>query len=379
MIAGLDDEERMIVDTVDQLARENFEENAFTWGSETPWENIELLARQGFYGLTYDEKYGGSGVSDLVGLLLTETVGYVCPDTAWVVGDQHFVGPRAIAVHGTEAARERYLPPVIEGKQRIGIAMSEPEAGSDIRSMNTTVREENGTYVVDGEKIWVSDVPDSAAAVVWAHFPDGIGAVVLDFDAPGVEVGQHFTNMAGHTQTQFYVNDVEIPAESVLTDGTTSFQNQLLPLNWERLSSAAVSNGMAGNALEKALDYAQQREQFGQPIADFQGMEWKLADMVKKLEASRVLTYRAARTAIENDGIPDPLETMVAKLYSAEMVEQVVSEALQIHGANGYQQGHPLEYLYRFARGQRIAAGTDAVQRNVIASFLKKRGVPSLT
>lgn len=378
MIAGISDEERMIVETVDQFARENFEDRAFTWGSETPWENLELLAEQGFYGLNFDEKYGGGGVSDLVGLLMAETVGYVCPDTAWVIGDQHFVGPRAILVHGSETARETYLPPVIEGKERIAIAMSEPEAGSDIRSMNTTVTEEDGGYVLDGEKIWVSDVPNSSAAVVWAHFPDGVGAVVMDFDAPGIEVSQDFTNMAGHTQTQFYMNEVEIPATNVLTDGTTPFHEQLLPLNWERLSSAAVSNGMAGNALEKALDYAQQREQFDQPISEFQGIEWKLADMAKKLEASRVLTYRAARTAIENDGVPDPMETMVAKLYSAEMVEEVVSEALQIHGANGYQQGHPLEYLYRFARGQRIAAGTDAIQKNVIASFLKKKGVPSL-
>jgi len=378
MIAGLDNGDQMIVETVDQLARDNFDEAAFTWTSETPWENLELLAEQGFYGLTYDQQYDGEGVSDLIGLLLTETIGYVCPDTAWVFGDQHFVGPRAIAVHGSEAAKNKYLPPVIEGKERIAIAMSEPEAGSDIRSMDTTVRKKDGTYVLNGEKIWVSDVPESTAAVVWAHFPDGIGAVVMDLDSPGIEIAEDFTNMAGHFQTQFYMNDVEIPAESVLTDGTTPFQEQLLPLNWERLSSAATSNGIAGNALEKALDYAQQREQFDQPIADFQGIEWKLADMVKKLEASRVLTYRAARTAMENDGIPDPMETMVAKLYSAEMVNEVVGEALQIHGANGYQQGHPLEYLYRFARGQRIAAGTDEVQRNVIASFLKKQGVPSL-
>ena len=378
MIAGLSEEDRMIVRTVEELARENFDEKAFEWDGDTPWENLELLADRGYYGLNYDPEYGGEGMSDLLALLMTEATGYVCPDTCWVVGDQHFVGPRGISVHGNEAVKEKYLPGVVSTDHRVAIAMSEPGAGSDTRAMTTTVEEDDDGYVLNGEKIWVSDVPDSTAAVVWAKFEDGVGSVVMDFDAAGVEIAQHFTNMASHHQSQFYMEDVHIPPENVLNDGTKSFKEQLLPLNWERLASAAMSNGMAGNALEKALEYSRDREQFGQPIGDFQGIEWKLADMATKLEASRTLTYRAARNAMANDGIPDPTDTMIAKLYSAEMVEEVVTEALQVFGANGYQQGHPLEYLYRFARGQRIAAGTDEIQRNVIARSLKRDGVPSL-
>jgi alkylation response protein AidB-like acyl-CoA dehydrogenase len=371
----------MVIDTVEELARANFGEKAGTWNGETPWENLELLAEQGFHGLNFDETYGGGGMDDILGLMMTEATGFVCPDTCWVVGDQHFVGPRAIAVHGDEAVKEKYLPGVVDADHRVAIAMGEPGAGSDTKAMNTTVESDGDGYVINGEKIWVSDVPESTAAVVWAKFPEngGVGSVVMDFDAAGVDVAQHFTNMADHHQTQFYMEDVHIPAENVLTNGENSFKEQLLPLNWERLASAAMSNGMAANALEKALEYSQDREQFDQPIADFQGIEWKLADMVKKLEASRMLTYRAARNAMANDGIPDPMDTMLAKLYSAEIAEEIATEALQVHGANGYQQGHLLEYLYRFARGQRIAAGTDEIQRNVIASLLKRNGVPSLT
>jgi alkylation response protein AidB-like acyl-CoA dehydrogenase len=175
------------------------------------------------------------------------------------------------------------------------------------------------------------------------------------------------------------MEDVHIPEENVLTRGPDGFKNQLKALNWERLGSSTFANSMARNALGKALDYAEDREQFGQPIGDFQGIEWKLADMTKQLEASRALTYRAATTAVEQGRIPDRMGTSIAKLFSSEIAESVVSEALQIHGANGYQQGHPLEYLYRLARARRIAAGTDEIQKNQIASVLRDDGLPSLT
>jgi alkylation response protein AidB-like acyl-CoA dehydrogenase len=172
---------------------------------------------------------------------------------------------------------------------------------------------------------------------------------------------------------------VPVPQEHVLTRGPDGFKNQLKALNWERLGSATLANARGRCALSKALDYAEDREQFGQPIGEFQGLQWKLADMTKRLEASRALTYRAATTAVERGGIPTRMETSISKLYSAEMVESVVSEALQIHGSNGYQQGHPLEYLYRMQRGRRIAAGTDEIQKNQIANVLREDGPPPLS
>lgn len=174
------------------------------------------------------------------------------------------------------------------------------------------------------------------------------------------------------------MEDVHIPKENVLTRGPEGFKEQLKSLNWERLGNAALCNGTAACAFDKALEYAQDREQFDQPIGDFQGIEWKLADMAKQLQASRALMYQAADTARREDRSPGRLETSIVKLFSAEILEDVVSEALQIHGANGYQQGHPLEYLYRFARSRRIAAGTDEIQKNTIAGGLKENGLPHL-
>lgn len=198
-----------------------------------------------------------------------------------------------------------------------------------------------------------------------------MGAVLIDFDADGVEIQNHYTNMAGHSQTHFTM-DVVVPEENVLTRGESTFGRQLKALNWERLGTAIMPNVIAWCALDAAIEYAQQREQFGQPIGDFQGIEWKLADMATDLQAARALTYHAAVRAAARDRVPDPLSTAMAKLFAARTAERIVSGALQIHGANGYQQGHPLEYLYRFVRAYRIAGGTDEMQQNVVARAPKR-------
>lgn len=375
---ALTEEQRLLVDTVGDLAENEFADRAFEWEGAIPWENLQTLTEHGLYGFNFDETYGGGGLSEFEVILVSEAIGRICPNTARVLTSMHMIGPRAIDMFGTEAAKERYLPGVIDAEELIAIAISEPNAGSDVGSMNTTVEETSGGLVVNGEKTWVTYFEESRAAVLWAKFPEGLGTIILDLDAPGIEVSNHFTNMAGESQTHFFINDVTVPETNVLARGRDAFREQLAALNWERLGVAAMSNAIAGSALDLALEYATDREQFGQPIADFQGIEWKLADMVKKLEASRALMYRAAETAVASDRVPDPLETHIANLYAGEVTEEIVSEALQIHGANGYQRGHPLEYLYRFQRGFQIGGGTNEIQKNTIASRLKNEGVPSI-
>lgn len=377
-MVSLTDEQRMLVKSVSDLADDEFADDAFEWEDEMPLENMKTLAEQGFLGVNFDEQYGGAGMSEYEAMLITETIGRVCPDTAALFNSIHMVAPRAIDMFGTEEAKKEYLPPVLNGEDFIAIAISEPEAGSDVKSMNTTVEEQSGALVLNGEKMWVSRFPIASAAVTWVKFPEGLGTVVVDLDDPGVEVSNEYTNMAGHTQTHYFMNDVVIPESNVLTRGEEAFREQLKALNWERLAVAGISNAIAANALEKALEYAKTREQFGQSIGEFQGIEWKLADMVKQLETSRTLTFQVGKEAVREGRVPNPFKTGVANLFSGEVAETIVSEALQIHGANGYQQGHPLEYLYRFQRGFRIAGGTDEIQKNTIATYLKEEGVPSL-
>lgn len=373
----LTDEQQMLIGTARDIAEEEFAEKAGRWDGKKPWENLETLADAGFLGVSLPEEYGGGGLDELEAVLLEETIGRVCPDTAYALPDMG--APRAVAMFGSEVAKERYLPPVCNAEDHVAIAISEPEAGSDVTSMNTRIEEaDDGELYLTGEKIWVSGVDEGSSAVVWAKFPEGLGTVIMEFDQPGVDIQQHFTNMFGHKQSQFYMEDVHIPKENVLTRGAEGFKEQLKALNWERIGNAALCNGTALCALDAALEYAKDREQFGQPIGDFQGIEWKFADMAKQIQASRALMYQAATAARDENRSPGRLETSIVKLFSAEVLDGVVDEALQLHGANGYQQGHLLEYLYRFARGRRIAAGTDEIQKNTIASGLKEQGLPHL-
>ena len=378
MIA-LDEEQRMIVQMLSDLADREFAEQACAWNGEFPWANVELLADKGFVGINLPEEYGGGGMTELEAILAVETVGQVCPDTANALYGQSMVAPRAIDMFGTEQAKEQYLPPVCAGESALAIAISEPHAGSDAGAMNTHLVEDDGELYLNGEKIWVSYVPESDAAVVWTYFPDDtLGTVIMDFDTSGVEIGEHYTNMAGHTQTHFFMEEVHIPEENVLVRGRDGLKEQLKALNWERCGSAAYSNAIARCAFDKAVQYAKEREQFGQPIGEFQGMRWKLAEMAKELEASRALTYRAVIAAEEQGRVPDRLATSIAKLYSGGMVEEVVSEALQTFGSTGYQREHPLEYLYRLQRGRRIAAGTDEVMKNNIADEVFENGLTNI-
>lgn len=371
-------EQREYVESVQEVVSESIAENAFTWQGDTPWETLRALADRDLFCVNFAPEYGGRGYGEFEAMLAVETVGRTCPDSAWFVYSQQMVGPRAIEMFGTSEAKERYLPKVADGESHIAIAISEPEAGSDVGSMETRIREEDEGLVLNGEKTWVGGIPASDAAVTWVKFPEGLGSVILDLDADGVEVEKHYRNMAGYTQTHFTMNDVVIPEENVLTRGRSAFKEQLKALNWERLGSAVVSNAWAACGLEHALAYAEDREQFDTKIADFQGIEWKLADMLTEIEVSNAIAYQTALRAREGGTAPGRLDTSIAKLYASQMVENVVSEAVQTVGARAYQQGHPLEYLYRLVRGRRIAAGTDEIQKNTIARALKEEGVPAI-
>lgn len=374
----LTDEQQMILESVKELAEQEFSKQAGTWEGEIPWENIQLLADHGFFGINFDEEYGGGGMTEFEALLMVEIITRICPDTGYVLNSQSMVAPRAIEMFGTKHAKEKYLPPVLAGEDMIAIAISEPNAGSDLHSMETTIEDSNGELVASGEKIWVSDAPESSAAVLWGKFPEGIGAVVIEFDWDGVEIINNFTNMAGGTQTQFVLDDVVVPTENVLSRGENAFKEQLKSINWERLGNAAMTNGMACFAFEAALDHADDRKQFDKKIGDFQGIEWMLADNAKKIEAARAYTHQTAKRAVNEGRVPRRLDSAIATLYSSKMADEVLDDVLQIHGANAYQKGHPIEYLYRNVRGWRIGAGTDEIQKNQIAKVIKKEGLPNI-
>jgi len=371
-------EQRDFAERAESVAKE-FADDAYTWHGDVPWENLQRLAAAELYCPSISEEYGGQGLSDVAAMLLTEAVGRECPDTGWFTYMQCMVGPRAIDLFGSEEVKSEYLPDVTAGESFVSIAISEPEAGSDVGSMTTEIREEDGQLVCTGEKTWVGGVPFGDAAVTWVRFPEGLGSVVIPYDDPGIEIEEVYTNMAGYAQTHFSINDVVVPESHVLTRGKEGFKEQLISLNWERLGSSALTVAWAEAALEQALDYATEREQFGQTLDEFQGIEWKLAGMYRQVETAASIVYMAAAGAQGHEQPPSRLRTSTAKLHCSQIAEEVVSEAVQTVGARAYQQGHPLEHLYRFARSRRIAAGTDEMQLNTIAGALKEDGLPSIS
>jgi alkylation response protein AidB-like acyl-CoA dehydrogenase len=276
--------------------------------------------------------------------------------------------PRIIAELGSEALRRKYLRAFCEEGRKVGIAISESEAGSAVTELRTRAQVKGSAVLVEGEKVLISHADVCAAFLTFVRFEDGIGAVVVDREAPGLEVGSPDVNMAGHRQYVLRFDACEIPADNVVVRGPHAFERLIQAFNAERCLSSMWAVSMALCALDCALDYARQRKQFGRRLAEFQGLQWMLADMAMKVEATRLLTYRAALD-------PTGMHSAMAKASAGVMVEQVTSDALQIVGGTGYMRKHPLEYLYRVARGRRIAAGTVEMQKNLIARELVRNGL----
>jgi alkylation response protein AidB-like acyl-CoA dehydrogenase len=372
----LDETQRLLRRTARDLARGELTGDAFTWEGEFPWENARKLADAGLLGIALSEVHGGGGLTPLEVLIVSEEVGRVCPDSAHIVSKSSMGAPRAVDVLGTDFLREKYLPAVCAGESVMSIAISESEAGSAAAEMTTRAEDRGGDVVVDGSKLWVTQGDVADAFLVYVRFPEGIGAVVVDRDTPGLSEGERYSNMGGESQSELLFDGCRIPEEQVLVRGDDAFKTLLKTFNVERCHNAMICVTMARNALERTIDYVQEREQFGQPIGDFQAVRHKLADMAIDVETARLAVLYAAATADQGgeDSLAVRTQTSIAKVYANEVGERVLSEALQLHGANGYMRGHPVEYMYRRVRGWKIAGGTVEIHRNGIAHMLLKEG-----
>ncbi|MBI4522373.1 MAG: acyl-CoA dehydrogenase family protein [Deltaproteobacteria bacterium] len=361
----LSSDQALLKSTARKLSEERFRASAFKWKGEYPAANEKILRDQGFFAVSLPQEYGGGGLTLLEELLVLEEVGRVCPDTASALT---LAGPpRIIAEIGSESLKRRYLPGFCREGKKIGIAISEAEAGSAVTELRTKARAESGKVILDGGKIFISHADVCAAFLTFVRFEEGIGAVLIDEGTPGLELGKPDINMAGHRQYTLFFDGCEIPEENVLTRGENGFKRLIQAFNAERCLSAAWAVSIALCAFDFAVEYARDRKQFGRRIGDFQGIRWMLAEMAMKIEAARLLTYQAATDSTR-------LKSSMAKAMASEMVEKVSSDALQIFGAYGYIREHPLEYLYRLARGRKIAGGTLEVQKNMMGDELLRKG-----
>lgn len=349
-----------------------------------PWDNVAKLTEAGFMGMTIPRAYGGRGLSCLDAVLVVEEIAKACGVTARIVVEANMGALGAVMAYGTEAQKCLAADLVLSG-DKPAICITEPEAGSAAAEMTTTAVRKGDRYVLNGRKHWITGGGVSRLHLIFARVVEdgaeqGIGGfLAVHGEAPGLRIGRREPTMGlrGIPETEVILDNLEVPASMALLppEGPErGFAGLMDAYNGQRVGAATVALGIAQGAYELALDYARRREQFGRPIAEFQGLQWMLADMSIGLSAARALCHKAAASA--GEGFPDRCAAAQAKILAAETAVKVTNDALQVHGAAGYSRDLPLERMVRDARMFTIGGGTAQVLRTVVASGLLEMKLP---
>ncbi len=341
---------------------------------EYPLDNVAKLTETGFMGMTIPEAHGGRGLPYLSVVPAIMEIARACGVTARIVVEANMGAIGAIMAYGTEKQKRRVAPFVLAG-DKPAICITEPGAGSAATEMTTTAVKRGDHYVLNGKKHWITGGGVSKVHLIFARVIDkgrdlGIGGfIAVRGEDEGLTVGARELAMGlrGIPETEIIFDDLAVPADMALVPPggfVRGFAALMSAYNAQRVGAASVAHGIAQGAYEHALAYAQEREQFGRPIAEFQGLQWMLADMATQLAASEAMILKAADCGA---GFPDMTEAAQAKLFAAEMAVKVTNDALQIHGARGYSRNAPLERMVRDARMFTIGGGTAQMLRNQIA------------
>ncbi|MCK4787516.1 MAG: acyl-CoA dehydrogenase [Desulfobacteraceae bacterium] len=373
----LTDEQLMIQTMVRDFAREVLLSTAMERDrtKEFPAENLKKMAELGLMGMMVPPEYNGAGVDTVGYILALQEVAYACASTAVVMSVHNSIVCETINRFGTEAQKETYLKQLAAGEVIGAFAITEPQAGSDPVSQATSAVRDGNHYVINGTKRFITSGKNAGVTIITAKTDKtkrhkGISAFIVEKGMPGFTVGKTEEKMGlcASDTTDLIFEDCRVPAENLLGQEGDGFKISMTALDGGRIGIGAQSVGVAQAALDAAVSYAKEREQFGQPISKFQGLRWILADMATELEAARQLTFSAA--AQKDRGERYTMEASMAKLFASEMVNRVTAKALQIHGGYGYTKEYPVERFYRDARVFTIYEGTSEIQRVVIANYL---------
>jgi butyryl-CoA dehydrogenase len=377
----LTDEQLDLRELASKLARERYAPRAQEWDRKRaclPDNERRRLAELGLLGITLPAEYGGSERPLLDALIVIEELAKASMAAVWPVFEAATGPARVVELFGTDAQRERFLPPVTRGETTIAVAISEADAGSGATDLRVKARHSGDELVVNGAKRWCSGAGHAEQYLVYVRMSEapgarGIGAVIVDRDTPGLTFGSRENLMGWHTvhSADMFFDDVRVPVENVIVE-EGGFKKLFTAFSIERLGNATNSLAIGQAALERAALYVQQREQFGKQIAEFQMVQAGIADMVMQVEAARLLIYRAAVHA--GTGPPAPLEASIAKCFANEMAKRVSDLAMQLLGGYGYSEEYDLERMHRDAHGWAVAGGTPNLQRMRIATeFLGRR------
>ena len=368
----LTEEQASMVRTVRALVDERIRPRAQAhMDGSFPWDNIRALAEIGVLGMAVPEAYGGMEMPVLETALVLEEIAKGCYPTAMAVLGEVGTQTRVIATYAPESIKRRILPAVVTGDCILAICMTEPHAGTDVAAYTTNAEFDGDRVRINGTKTLISRAEEAGMFVVFTRVDgrpgrEGIGCVLVEKDAPGLSLIGKFHTMGGENLHEVRFEDCEVPAENLVLQ-EDGFRKLLSAFNTQRCLNPSISLGLAEGALEESLSYMREREAFGRPIGNFQGMRWKAADMYRDIEAARSLLYRACLTA---DPFPDPLMAATAKAFCNEMAIRVTSEAVQIHGGFGYTDECAASRLYRAARYGSLGGGTTETLKDLIGRRL---------
>ncbi len=342
---------------------------------EFPRSFFDQAGELGLAGVSIPQEYGGAGMAPLAYCLVIEEVSRVCATSGVILSVNNSLVCDPILKHGTEEQKQEFLIPLASGKKLGCFALTEPGAGSDPSGLRATARRDGDDYVLDGNKVFITNGTDADVALVFASIDlekrhKGITAFLVPADTPGYHHGTHEfklgVNASGTTELSF--DNMRVPARYRLGEEGEGFKVALGTLDGGRIGIAAQAIGIAQAAFEEALAYSQQREQFGQPLSNFQAIQFYLADMATEIDAARLLTWKAAWAKARQKRYS--LEAAQAKLFASEMAQRVTNKALQIHGGYGYTKEYNVERYFRDARITEIYEGTSEIQKMVIADWV---------
>lgn len=371
----LSQEQQMFYDSVSRFAQAELAEGAAARANaaEFPWEIARKFAEMGLLGITVPESDGGQGGSLVDAVLAIQAVAEVCPRSGDVVQAGNFGPIRTFAEFANAEQRARFLPDLLAGKAVISLGMTEPGAGSAVTELVTSATPDGDDFLINGTKIFGTHSSEANVFLVYVRFGPGvggIGSVLLERGMPGFQIGKPSTFMNGEDWSQLYFDNVRVPKANVLL-GMGGFKKQIAGFNVERLGNSARAVAVGRHAFNLARDHAQTRKQFGRALCEFQGLQWKFAEMLMRLEAAQLLLMRAAVSA--QDGMPSAQDTAIAKLACNEAGFFAANEALQIMGGLGFSEESTAQYCVRRTRGWMIAGGSIEILKNRIAEGIFDR------
>lgn len=376
----LTEEQKMLKEMVENFARETVapvvkemeEHEVF------PEEVIRQAGELGLMGIAYPEEYGGGGMDAVSYMLAIESISRYSAAVGVIISAHTSLAVDPIFTYGTEEQKRKYLPDLCSGKKIGCYALTEPNAGSDAAHIRTRAEKKGDKWVLNGTKTFITNGKEADVAIVFAVTdPEkghkGISAFIVETDTPGFRVGklEKKLGIKGSSTAEIILEDCVVPEENLLGEVGQGFKIAVLTLDGGRLGIASQALGIARASIEDAIAYAKERVQFGQPIADFQGIKWYIAEMVTEYDAAWLLTYRASR--MKDMKIPYYKEASMAKWKASEVAEFCASRAIQIHGGYGYiKEFHPERY-YRDSKITQIYEGTSEIQKEIIASWILKK------